>query len=51
MAEGVGNLLAGFFGTMGGGAVIGLSMLNIEMGANGRYRISGNYLFVSLMHV
>jgi len=37
----LGNFVSGLFGTMGGGATIGESMLNCMNGANGHYRISG----------
>eukprot|EP00045_Choanoeca_perplexa_P012633 m.138813 g.138813 ORF g.138813 m.138813 type:complete len:683 (+) comp16080_c0_seq4:105-2153(+) len=37
----LGNFVSGLFGTMGGGATIGESMLNCMNGANGYYRISG----------
>ena len=37
----IGNFASGLLGTMGGGATIGLSMINCTNGANGRYRISG----------
>ena len=33
--------VSAIYGTMGGGATIGLSVINCENGANGRYRISG----------
>eukprot|EP00730_Choanoeca_flexa_P018622 TRINITY_DN9063_c0_g1_i7.p1 TRINITY_DN9063_c0_g1~~TRINITY_DN9063_c0_g1_i7.p1 ORF type:complete len:695 (+),score=88.49 TRINITY_DN9063_c0_g1_i7:64-2148(+) len=36
-----GNFVSGLFGTMGGGATIGESILNCMNGANGHYRISG----------
>ena len=39
MAQGVANVIAGFFATMGGCAMIGQSMINISNGA--RHRISG----------
>ena len=39
MAQGVANLVGGFFGTMGGCAMIGQSMININNGA--RHRLSG----------
>jgi len=35
-AQGVGNLLCGFFGAMGGCVTIGQSQLNVKMGARGR---------------
>ena len=41
LAIGVANIIGGFFNTMGGGAIIGLSVLACHSGANGRYRISG----------
>ena len=37
----LGNFVSALFGTMGGGATIGLSVLNCVSGANGMYRISG----------
>lgn len=37
----LGNFISGLFGTMGGGATIGESVINILNGANGYYRISG----------
>jgi SulP family sulfate permease len=40
-ALGVGNALGGLFGTMGGGATIGVTVVNLHSGSNGRYRISG----------
>lgn len=39
MAQGVANLIGGFFSTMGGCAMIGQSMININNGA--RHRLSG----------
>lgn len=36
-----GNFVSGLFGTMGGGATIGESVINILNGADGYYRISG----------
>jgi SulP family sulfate permease len=36
-----GNFVAGGLGTMGGGATIGESVINLVNGANGYYRISG----------
>lgn len=39
MAQGVANVVGGFFSTMGGCAMIGQSMININSGA--RHRISG----------
>jgi SulP family sulfate permease len=39
MAQGVANLIGGFFATMGGCAMIGQSMININNGA--RHRLSG----------
>ncbi|WP_157315030.1 SulP family inorganic anion transporter [Chitinibacter sp. GC72] len=39
MAQGLANVVAGFFATMGGCAMIGQSMININNGA--RHRISG----------
>ena len=41
IALSIGNFLSGIFGTMGGGATIGLSVINCQSGANGRYRFSG----------
>lgn len=38
-AHGFANVVAGFFGTMGGGAMIGQSMINVSNG--GTHRISG----------
>ena len=38
-AQGLGNLASGFFGGMGGCAMIGQSIINIESG--GRGRLSG----------
>ena len=35
------NFAGGMMGTMGGGATIGVSVINCTNGANGRYRISG----------
>ena len=40
-ALGIGNLIASMFGTMGGGATIGTSVINCQNGANGHYRLSG----------
>ena len=37
----LGNAVGALFGTMGGGANIPMSVLAIEAGANGRFRISG----------
>lgn len=39
MAQGIGNIITGFFGGMGGCAMIGQSMINVNSG--GRTRISG----------
>ena len=39
MSQGLANVVTGFFGGMGGGAMIGQSMINIKSGA--RMRISG----------
>ena len=39
LAQGLANVTAGFFGTMGGCAMIGQSMININSGA--RHRLSG----------
>ena len=39
LAQGAANVIAGFFGTMGGCAMIGQSMININSGA--RHRLSG----------
>ena len=39
MAQGVANMVSGFFGSMGGCAMIGQSMINIRSG--GRHRLSG----------
>ena len=39
LAQGVANVASGFFGTMGGCAMIGQSMININSGA--RHRLSG----------
>lgn len=41
LALSLGNFISGLFGTLGGGATIGLSMINCHNGANGKYRISG----------
>ena len=41
IALSIGNAISAIYGTMGGGATIGLSVINCENGANGRYRISG----------
>eukprot|EP01006_Ploeotia_vitrea_P029634 TRINITY_DN62131_c0_g1_i1.p1 TRINITY_DN62131_c0_g1~~TRINITY_DN62131_c0_g1_i1.p1 ORF type:complete len:693 (-),score=74.61 TRINITY_DN62131_c0_g1_i1:1201-3279(-) len=38
---GVANVVAGFFGTIGGGTMLGLSMVNRNSGSDGRWRISG----------
>ena len=40
MAQGIGNILTGFFGCMGGCAMIGQSMININNGAIKRQSIS-----------
>lgn len=37
----LGNFISGLFGTMGGGATIGLSAICCNNGANGNFRISG----------
>lgn len=37
----LGNFISGLFGTMGGGATIGLSVINCMNGASGLFRISG----------
>ncbi len=39
LAQGVGNIISGFFGGMGGCAMIGQSMINMKSGA--RWRLSG----------
>jgi SulP family sulfate permease len=39
LGQGVANVVAGFFGTMGGCAMIGQSMINVNSG--GRRRLSG----------
>ena len=41
IALSIGNAISGLFGTMGGGATIGLSVINCESGADGRFRLSG----------
>ena len=41
IALSIGNFLSGIFGTMGGGATIGMSVVCCTSGANGRFRISG----------
>eukprot|EP00485_Elphidium_margaritaceum_P001824 CAMPEP_0202696342 /NCGR_PEP_ID=MMETSP1385-20130828/9629_1 /ASSEMBLY_ACC=CAM_ASM_000861 /TAXON_ID=933848 /ORGANISM="Elphidium margaritaceum" /LENGTH=649 /DNA_ID=CAMNT_0049352487 /DNA_START=55 /DNA_END=2004 /DNA_ORIENTATION=+ len=40
IAMGSANIIAGLFGTIGGGSTIGLSMINCFAGSNGRYRLS-----------
>ena len=47
MAQGLANVIGGFFATMGGCAMIGQSMININNGA--RHRISGNVPAVFLL--
>ena len=37
----IGNAVGAIYGTIGGGANIPMSVLNLEAGANGRFRISG----------
>eukprot|EP00943_MAST-04B_sp_MAST-4B-sp1_P000204 g204.t1 len=41
IALSIGNFISGIYGTMGGGATIGLSVINCTSGANGIYRLSG----------
>ena len=41
IALSIGNFISGIFGTMGGGATIGMSVLNCTNGSNGRFRLSG----------
>jgi len=41
IALSIGNFISGIFGTMGGGATIGLSVINCTSGANGLFRLSG----------
>ena len=40
IALSIGNFVGGLLGTMGGGATIGPSIVNIGAGANGKYKIS-----------
>ena len=47
IGQGIANILNGFFGGMGGCAMIGQSMINIKSG--GRTRISGAVAAISLM--
>jgi SulP family sulfate permease len=47
MGQGLGNLVSGFFGSMGGCAMIGQSMINIKSG--GRGRLSGITAGVALL--
>lgn len=47
IALSIGNAISAIFGTMGGGATIGLSVINCNSGANGRYRLSG--IFAGIM--
>ena len=47
MAQGVANVVSGFFASMGGCAMIGQSMINIDSGA--RHRISGIVAATSLL--
>ena len=48
VALSIGNAISAIFGTMGGGvAFIGLSVINCNSGANGRYRLSG--IFAGIM--
>ncbi len=47
MAQGIANVVSGFFATMGGCAMIGQSMININNGA--RHRISGIVAAVFLL--
>ncbi len=42
IALSIGNAASAILGTMGGGATIGLSILNVKSGANGYYRLSGH---------
>ena len=41
IALSIGNFVSGIFGTMGGGATIGPSVINCTNGANGWFRLSG----------
>ncbi len=47
VAQGIGNVVSGFFGSMGGCAMIGQSMINIRSG--GRGRLSGITAGVALL--
>jgi len=47
VAQGMGNILCGFFGGMGGCAMIGQSLINVE--SNGRGRLSGIVAAVTLL--
>eukprot|EP01062_Namystynia_karyoxenos_P019290 TRINITY_DN17247_c0_g2_i1.p1 TRINITY_DN17247_c0_g2~~TRINITY_DN17247_c0_g2_i1.p1 ORF type:complete len:813 (+),score=214.46 TRINITY_DN17247_c0_g2_i1:105-2543(+) len=51
VAQGVGNFLCGFAGSMGGGAMIGQSKLNVQNGARGRLSpfIAGISMFVIII--
>ena len=41
IALSIGNFISGIFGTMGGGATIGESVINCTSGSNGWFRLSG----------
>lgn len=47
LAQGIANFIAGFFGSMGGCAMIGQSMININSGARGR--LSGLFAAITLL--
>jgi sulfate permease, SulP family len=51
VAQGIANAVSGFFGTMGGCAMIGQSMINITSGARGRLSgiVAGGFLLVFVM--
>lgn len=51
VAQGVANTVSGFFGTMGGCAMIGQSMINITSGARGRLSgvVAGVFLLVFIL--
>jgi SulP family sulfate permease len=51
IAQGIGNILSGFFKSMGGCAMIGQSMINISSGGRGRLSgiIAGSFLLIFIV--
>ena len=51
IALSIGNFISGIYGTMGGGATIGLSVINCTSGANGIYRLSGIVAGIAVLDI